>query len=78
MLIGLKIWLPGGGAVSLIYVFAILPSMAIVKTKKNLLGRKYLTDLQIICRNDPWVTLYEIPSSHVDWSKTWPLVGGAV
>ena len=34
--------------------------MAIVKT--------------ICCRNVPWMTLYQIPSSHVDWSEnmvTW-------
>ena len=22
-----------------------------------------------LCRNDPWLTLYQIPSSHVDWLK---------
>ena len=36
---------------------------------KNLLLRKCLANFQIICRNTPWETLYQIPLSHVDWSK---------
>ena len=32
----------------------------------------------IYFRNVPWVTVYPIPSNHVDWLKKWPPVGIAV
>ena len=37
---------------------------------KSLLLGKCQANFQIICRNVPRVTLYQIPSSHVDWSNT--------
>ena len=47
---------------------AVLPYMARVKTKILLL-RKYIADFQKKGPKVPWVTLYQIPLSHVDWSN---------
>ena len=39
------------------------------KNFKILLLLNWLPHFQTICRNVPWMTLYHIYSSHVDWSK---------
>ena len=48
----------------------LLYNMAKVKTLKIIFSESVVLIFKLFCRNVPRVTLYQIPSSHVDWSKT--------
>ena len=61
MLIGQKSCLPGGGAV--------LPYMVMVESLKIFSYESVQPIVKSFCRNVPLVTLFEIPSSHVNSSK---------
>ena len=62
MLIGQKTWPPVSRA--------ILHYMAIVKIQKIFFSQTGWQIFKPFCRNVPRVTLYQIPSSQVDWLKT--------
>ena len=55
--------------------WTILPYMAIVKTYKIFSSKNVRPIFTLFCRNVHWVTLYQIPSSHVNWSKDMPARG---